>query len=134
MTMKLATLAMTTLFVGASAPTSGAAAQRTDATPQLLVIDTLDIPIVSTDRVDGRMLATLRVQFRDAAALDQAHDELPHIRSRLLIAAMEFSHLHASALAPLDAQALSERLNRSTTLNMPQVERVLIVELRSSPI
>lgn len=134
MTMKLATLAMTMLFVGASAPTSEATAGAPGKAPHLLVIDPLDVPIVGTDRVDGRMLATLRLQFRDAAAMDRAHDDLPHIRARLLTAAMDFSHLHASALAPLDARVLSEQLNRSTTLDMPEVERVLIVELRSSPI
>ncbi len=133
MTKKFATLAMTTMLIGASAPSPGAGT-ATEAAPQLLVIDPFDLPIVSADRVDGRLIANFSVQLRDAGAMDRARDDLPQIRARLLSAAMDFNHLHGSALTPPDAELLSKSLNRTETLDMPEVVRVLIVELRSSPI
>ena len=105
------------------------AAPAADAEPHLVAMDEITVPIVDGGRMDGALTVKLVLGTGDADAADRVEAALPLLRSTSVAAALEFSRLYASPMAPVDAERLSNDLGQALRQAEPAVSRVLIVEV-----
>lgn len=95
----------------------------------LVPMDAFEIPIVETDRLQGRLAFKLVLEGQDAAAAAQMTADLPHLRETAFAAGTEFARLHASGFTAVDAERLDHDLTAALQAADHGVSRVLIVEV-----
>ena len=113
----------------AATGTLALAAPAADAEPNLVAMDEITVPIVDGARLDGALTVKLVLGTSDAESADRVAAALPLLRSTSVAAALEFSRLYASPMAPVDAERLSNDLSRALRQAEPAISRVLIVEV-----
>lgn len=97
--------------------------------PHYVPLDTIEVPIVGSDRIEGSLRVKLVLDASDAGSADALAGRVPQLRAAAVAAAMEFSHLYASGLTPVDAQLLRSTLTAALKRQDPDVARVLVVEV-----
>jgi hypothetical protein len=102
------------------------------ADPHFVALPRIVVPIVDGQRIDGRLSFDLAVVTADDASAKRVGAALPELRATAVMAGTEFSRLQASALTPVDAEALAVRLSASIRQQDPDVASVLIVKVRAS--
>lgn len=116
----------------ASAPLVAAAADEPAAaseSPNFVTLDEIAAPIVGSDRIEGTLRVTLVIEAADAEAAADFADRLPELRAASLAATHEFSRLHASAYAAVNAEQLRHELTVALKRTHPRIAQVLVVEL-----
>lgn len=101
--------------------------------PALLTVDEIQTPIFGASRIEGTLNLALAVEASDKVVADQLRDKMPLIRSALLASSIEYSRLHVSGLAPVNAERLNAALNASVKGMSPGIERVLLLRVSASP-
>ena len=101
------------------------------ADPHFIAVPRIVVPIVDGQRIDGRLSFDLAVVTFDDPSAKRVSAALPELRAAAVMAATEFSRLQASALTPVDAEALALRLSASFRQQDPDVASVLIVKIRA---
>ena len=99
------------------------------ATPQLVVMAPIVVPIVGSDRLDGALHLKLVLAATDAAALARVTKHLPVLRALSVAGAIEFSRLYASTRTPVDAVRLRAALTTALHAEDADVADILIVEV-----
>ena len=100
--------------------------------PHFIAVPRIVVPIVDGQRIDGRLSFDLALVTIDDPSAKRVSAALPALRAAAVMQATEFSRLQASALTPVDAEALALRLSASFRQQDPDVASVLIVKIRAS--
>ena len=127
-----ATAAVTTGNAVAEAEPTGTGSSA-DAAHAFVALDPLAVPIVDSGRIQGSLNVSLVLGASDETAADALRGRGPEIRSALLAATLEFSRLHASGLAPVDARLLQTQLAEALRRTGAGSSRLLVVEVRAEP-
>lgn len=102
------------------------------ANTHFIAVPRIVLPIVDGQRIDGRLSFDLAVVTADDATAKRVSATLPELRAAAVMAGTEFSRLQASALTPVDVEALALRLSASIRQRDSDVASVLIVKVRAS--
>ena len=97
-------------------------------------LDEVVVPIVGSNRVEGTLRVRMVVEAKDEGEAAKVSNRLPELRSATLAAAVEYSRLYASALAPVDAERLRGDMTTALKHANPAVGRVLVTEVSAFPI
>lgn len=89
----------------------------------------ISVPIIDAGRMDGILHITLVLQARTEGDVIPIRRKLAELRSAGLGAAIEFARLYASPYAPVDVERLSERMSEAMKNAVPEIDKVLIVEV-----
>lgn len=130
--MAIAALA---LAGGGTIAATSASAEDPIATgePHLVPMQEISVPIIDGDRLHGSFRVRTVLAATDAAEAARITAALPRLRSASVIAALEFSRLHASPMRAVDAELLSGDLTEALKLEEPGIARALIVEVAARP-
>lgn len=128
-TAALAVLAPMALFA-ASAP--AAASGEGAGAVHLVAMDEASVPIVDGARADGVLTFRLVFEARDEAAAHAITAEMPALRATALGAGLEFAHLYASPMMPVDARRLASDLTAALQAQDHAIDRVLLVDVRAA--
>ena len=115
-----------------SRPPGADAATAIVADPHFIAVPRIVLPIVDGQRIDGRLSFDLAVVTADDATAKRVSAALPELRAAAVMAGTEFARLQASALTPVDVEALALRLSTSIRQQDSDVASVLIVKVRAS--
>ncbi|WP_157190209.1 hypothetical protein [Novosphingobium sp. Rr 2-17] len=100
--------------------------------PQLVVMEPIVVPIVGSDRLDGRLHLKLVLAAADASGLARLTQRLPALRAVSVAGAIEFSRLYASPRMPVNAVALRAALTKVLRGEDSAVADILIVEVSAA--
>lgn len=108
-----------------------ASAVDPDAPPVFVPIEGLQVPIIESGEMGGRMRLEIVLQGVSADMLPTIRHDLPRYRDQAYAAALEYARLHVSPYAAVDARRLSGALD--SALKDPALARVLIVRVSAEP-
>ena len=123
---------LATAAVGASGVAIADGGNGTDAIvgdPHFIALDEIAVPIVGSDRIEGTLRVKLVVEAADAESVAIIENHLPALRATSVAAMIEFSRLHASALAAVNAERLKADMTAALTQEHAAIARVLVVEV-----
>ena len=133
-------LLMSAAVVSVPAVAALAATSRTDdganpaivaATPHFVQMPEIVVPIIDGDRIDGRLTFDVVIAAVDEPGSTRISAAAPELRAAAVMAGMEFARLEASALGPVDAQALAARLSTSIKRLDPAITAILVQKVRA---
>lgn len=99
--------------------------------PVFVPIEGLQVPIIESGEMRGRLRLEIVLEGVSTAALPAIRRDLPRFRDQALSAVLEHARLHVSPFAAVDAVRLSATLD--TTLKDPSLKRILIVKAAAEP-
>ncbi|WP_010544743.1 hypothetical protein [Sphingomonas elodea] len=102
------------------------------AVPHLVTMEAIAVPIVDADRVAGTLNFKLVLEAHDAATAEKLTAALPNLRMAAIAGGVEFARLDASALRAVNAADLDKTLTTALKTVVPELDRVLIVEVGAS--
>ncbi|RJF85743.1 hypothetical protein [Sphingomonas cavernae] len=127
--------AATALSVLAMSPSAGAADPSGVAadTPHFVPLDRITTPIFGASRIEGELDLAVVLEASGSASAAAMRARIPEMRAASLAATLEFSRLHASGFAPVNAEQLSADLTAALKPVHPGLTRVLIVKVSALP-
>ncbi|MEG3144376.1 hypothetical protein U1839_06880 [Sphingomonas sp. RT2P30] len=102
------------------------------ATPQLIAMTQIVVPIIGSDQIEGALHLKMVLAAPDAARLARLTARLPELRAVAIASAIEFSRLYASTQTPVNVAQLSAMLTSALRSKNPDVAEVLIVEISAA--
>ena len=102
------------------------------ATPQLVAMTQIVVPIIGSDQIEGALHLKMVLAAPDAARLARLTERLPELRAVAVASAIEFSRLYASTQTPVNVAQLSAMLTSALRSKNPDVAEVLIVEISAA--
>lgn len=102
------------------------------ATPQLVAMTQIVVPIIGSDQIEGALHLKMVLAATDATRLARLTARLPELRSVAIASAIEFSRLYASTQTPVNVAQLSAMLTSALRAKSPDVAEVLIVEISTA--
>ncbi len=102
------------------------------ATPQLVAMAQIVVPIIGSDQIEGALHLKMVLAAADAARLARVTERLPELRAVAISSAIEFSRLYASTQTPVNVAQLSAMLTSALRTKSPDVAQVLIVEISAA--
>jgi hypothetical protein len=121
-------IAATVLAAGVMA-TGAHAADESSATTQFVEMDTISVPIVDSNRVDGALHVKLMIDVADPVTAERLRKNMPALREAALGAALDFARVQASAYSPVDVASLDTALTSAVGSVDKAASHVLIVEV-----
>ncbi len=118
------------LALGGAARASGGGNGGEDV--NFVVLAPISVPIVESDRVEGKLYVKLVIDAKSAEAAASLEERLPELRAVTVAATLEFARLNASSFRPVDAERLDRELHAALAHADPGVARVLIVEVAAT--
>ncbi|MCJ8157715.1 hypothetical protein [Sphingomonas sp. LaA6.9] len=127
-----ATAALSVLAMSPSAVAADPAGIASD-TVHFVPLERIMTPIFGVSRIEGELDLAVVVEANSAASAEAIRTRMPEMRAASLAASLEFSRLHASGFAPVNAEQLSADLTAALKPIHPGLNRVLIVKVSALP-
>lgn len=95
----------------------------------LVKVDGIAVPIVDSSKVDGVLRLDIAVNAGDTAAAARLTERMPELRAALVMAALEFSRLHASPASAVDVEKLRAAMGEALQGQMSENAEVLVLRV-----
>lgn len=112
-----------------SSPAWGAEEGAKAASPTMVPMDEIAVPIIDGAHMEGILRFTLVLHAQDSAAAVRITASLAKLRSVAMIAGIDFARLRASPFSAVDVRSLHILLDKALKSADPGISQALIVRV-----